>query len=173
VISKRTEGGRHYSRVRADNYNYSRRSPLVAELDPEAPDFGLILRAVMEIERFGFDSDDPDILRRAIEKGRADYRNAAEHRERLAAIAARRPTPVPNELVYYVRIGNRCKIGYTSNMSKRMATINPEEVLVTEPGTLDLEHMRHREFAHLRTHGEWFRLEDPLTSHIERLRAAS
>lgn len=157
----------------APHARYSRRSPIFDQIDPNAPEFHHVVSALMQIQAFGYDIDDPDVIRRAIEKGTGDYLRILDYRDRLAAKAGRSIVPVTGQVVYYVRIGNRCKIGYTTNMANRMATINPEEILATEPGTVDLEQIRHREFARLRTHGEWFRLEDPLTSHIERLRAAS
>jgi hypothetical protein len=72
--------------------------------------------------------------------------------------------------VYYMRIGNRVKIGWTSNLKTRMASINPEELLASEPGTRDTERERHQQFDNLRIHGEWFAMEEPLLSHIESLR---
>jgi hypothetical protein len=44
-----------------------------------------------------------------------------------------------------------------------------ELVLATEPGGREREHQRHRQFAALRVHGEWFRLEVPFTDHIKAL----
>lgn len=77
------------------------------------------------------------------------------------------------ECVYYARIGNRVKIGTSTNVAKRMEEINPEELLVTEPGGAGLEHMRHLEFAHLRTHGEWFRHQGLLVVHINWLKESA
>lgn len=74
-------------------------------------------------------------------------------------------------VVYYARIGNRVKIGYTIDIQRRMSAINPEEILATEPGGPKIELERHRQFASLRVHGEWFRLEEPLVSHIAALRS--
>jgi hypothetical protein len=54
-----------------------------------------------------------------------------------------------------------------------LRALNPEELMAIEPGKPPLEKQRHREFKKLRTHGEWFRLEEPLTSHVVRLAAAS
>jgi hypothetical protein len=39
-----------------------------------------------------------------------------------------------------------------------------------ERGGIAVERARHLQFADLRTHGEWFRLVDPLVGHIESLR---
>lgn len=74
-------------------------------------------------------------------------------------------------LVYYVRLGNRCKIGFSASLLSRLSALGVEEVLAVEPGSLTLEKQRHREFSDLRTRGEWFRLEDRLTEHCSRLRA--
>lgn len=73
-------------------------------------------------------------------------------------------------IVYYMRLGQLVKIGFTTNLTKRLGVINPEEVMVTEPGGREREQQRHREFDALRVHGEWFRLAAPLTDHIEAVR---
>lgn len=75
------------------------------------------------------------------------------------------------EVVYYMRVGNRVKIGTSANLDLRLKTINPEELMATEPGGTGHERHRHAQFQALRTHGEWFRLEGALAEHIEKLRA--
>jgi hypothetical protein len=77
--------------------------------------------------------------------------------------------------VYYVKIGELLKIGYTSNMRLRMLRYPPNRwVMATEDGDSLLEQKRHRQFADLRTHGnEWYRLDEPLLTHINDLRRAS
>ena len=81
--------------------------------------------------------------------------------------------PDVGSVVYYMRIGNRVKIGTSTNLRDRLEAINPEELLALEAGDARLERRRHRQFAALRTHGEWFRLEGALRDHIEALRAAA
>lgn len=82
--------------------------------------------------------------------------------------------PAPTgECVYYARLGNRVKIGTTTDLYARMEAIQPEELLVTEPGGHGLEHMRHLEFAHLRTHREWFRHQGLLVTHINWLKESA
>ena len=73
-------------------------------------------------------------------------------------------------VVYYMRVGNRVKIGYTRNLLARIEALCPEEVLATEPGGRRIEAQRHRQFAGLRTEREWFRYEEPLTSWVAGLR---
>jgi len=171
LVKPRKSRAQAYDHVVNDPHRYTRRMYLLTKTDPNDPEFLMILRSLYDLEQYGFDIEDPDIVDRAVEHGRCHYEQITKYRAGLAANAGRPPVPAVGDVVYYVRIGNRCKIGYTSNMRGRMATINPEEILATEPGTVDLEQMRHREFAALHSHGEWFRLEEPLTSHIDRLRA--
>jgi hypothetical protein len=72
-------------------------------------------------------------------------------------------------VVYYMRIGNRVKIGTTSDIKRRLSEINPEELLATEAGGLDIEKQRHQQFASLWSHGEWFSYGDTLKAHIQGL----
>lgn len=76
--------------------------------------------------------------------------------------------------VYYVRRGNLVKIGTTSDLYRRMSAILPDEVLAVEPGSYALESKMHSKFHHLRAESpgqrEWFRLEQELHEHIERVR---
>jgi hypothetical protein len=73
--------------------------------------------------------------------------------------------------VYYVRIGDVIKIGTTGAFKQRMNTLMPDEILAVEPGGLQLERLRHREFAHLRVRGERFSPGDDLMAHIASVRA--
>lgn len=150
------------------------RGPLTGAnmVDPNDPAYGEISRAAMELIGFGFDPNNPDIAQRAIEVGRERYAKHPTYESRMGLIP-KPPEPferVPGEFVYYMRIGNRVKIGWTTNLTTRLATINPEELMTTEPGNRILENARHHQFKELRTHGEWFRLEEPLIQHIEDLR---
>jgi hypothetical protein len=85
--------------------------------------------------------------------------------EHAAEVRAQRHPPI----VYYMRLGALVKIGFTTNLTLRVAAIGAEEVLATEPGGREREHRRHRQFAALRVHGEWFHLAAPLTHHINAL----
>ncbi len=153
------------------------RPPLV---DPDDPAIIHIGMAAMQLARFGFDPHDADIARRAVEVGRRDYDRDPDvvEKRRIQELERRQeerrladPWAIgEGEVVYYMRIGDRVKIGWSTNLPKRLGVINPEELMVTEPGNRLLERARHDQFAELRTHGEWFRLEDRLTSHIEELR---
>lgn len=109
-----------------------------------------------------------------IRQGVFAYRPAAKqtYRERPGAPKNRFAGITTDQpVVYYARIGNRVKIGTTTDLSARMRDINPEELMVAEYGGLGRERERHQRFAELRTHGEWFRLEGELVEHIEKLQA--
>ena len=70
------------------------------------------------------------------------------------------PRPYDRERVYFVRLGTRVKIGYSTSIEQRLTEIPHEEVLAVFPGTMRDERSCHRKFAHLRIVGEWFR-DDP------------
>lgn len=61
--------------------------------------------------------------------------------------------------VYYLRVGERIKIGYSADVKRRMQKYPPgSELLAVEPGDLELETQRHRQFAGSLLDGrEWFR----------------
>jgi hypothetical protein len=68
--------------------------------------------------------------------------------------------------VYFIRFGNRIKIGFTKNLPGRLADLPHDEVLAVMPGGLADEARCHAAFAHLRETGEWFRPEKDLLDFI-------
>ncbi len=81
--------------------------------------------------------------------------------------------PLPRiNVVYYVRLGERVKIGTTFNPRQRFAALLHEEVLAFERGDRTLEQRRHVEFADDRLGtSEWFALTPRLAAHIDALEA--
>jgi hypothetical protein len=76
------------------------------------------------------------------------------------------------DIVYYLRFGDRVKIGTTSNPHRRFGAIWHDEILAFERGDRMLEHRRHLEFDADRYAGtEWFRLSGALRAHIDTLAA--
>lgn len=79
--------------------------------------------------------------------------------------------------IYFVRrVGTLgpVKIGFTNDLSSRLATLNtatPEkmEVLCTVPGGPELEGYLHSAFSSSRINGEWFELGDDLQRMIDLL----
>lgn len=84
--------------------------------------------------------------------------------------APTRPAPVDGT-VYVLRCGGFIKIGWTSDLTKRMRSYQPDSVLLaTMPGTRKDENRLHKRFAHLRTHGrEWYPIAPQITEYVERL----
>jgi T5orf172 domain. len=74
-------------------------------------------------------------------------------------------------IVYYVLHGGLVKIGTSTNLKRRLESLQPEGLLAVEPGDVRVERSRHREFAEWHSHGEWFLPSSPLEAHMERLRA--
>lgn len=74
--------------------------------------------------------------------------------------------------VYYLKVGDRIKIGYTQDLEQRMKQYPPHsELLATHPGTQKIEREMHHKFLHLLANGrEWFTVEDELLAHIEKVR---
>lgn len=74
-------------------------------------------------------------------------------------------------VVYYIRFGNRVKIGTTANLAQRLAALPHDEILATEPGSYDLEKRRHQQLRASRIYAnrEWFHLTDEVRKHIASL----
>jgi hypothetical protein len=76
------------------------------------------------------------------------------------------------DVVYYVRWGDRIKIGTTGNPRQRFAALRVADVMAFERGDRALERRRHDQFDALRFPGsEWFRAEEPLLAHIDAVAA--
>jgi helix-turn-helix protein len=86
---------------------------------------------------------------------------------------ARQTPMLRRPVVYYLRFGDRIKIGTTVGLTARLSNIPHNELLATEPGGSDVETARHRQFAALRIYREWFRPGPVLVDHIAALRAES
>jgi excisionase family DNA binding protein len=81
-----------------------------------------------------------------------------------AATTARVATDT--SVVYYIRFGDRIKIGTTVNLVSRLGNLPHDQLLATEPGGVNLEGLRHAQFAEHRIRGEWFRPAPELLAHI-------
>lgn len=170
--------------------NFEVYSPALHQVKPELrelidltdPDVEYVIDAIRLMNVAGCDVQDPEVLKLAIKAGHAraasvnddtslEFQARQEWRmQQDADIARRMQKHEATARVYYARLGNRLKIGYTHNVRKRMAQLMPEELMATERGGEAVEAERHRQFGHLRTHGEWFRYEDELVDHVEELR---
>lgn len=70
-------------------------------------------------------------------------------------------------VVYFARIGDLIKIGYTTNLRQRMSDLGAK-VLATMPGTMATEKAVHAKFGPLWERGELFRPGQELLDYIAR-----
>lgn len=82
------------------------------------------------------------------------------------------PAPPRVEVVYYIRFGERIKIGTSANPRQRLHRLRHEELLAFERGGRALEQHRHAQFADERLERtEWFARSDALDRHVDAVRA--
>lgn len=93
----------------------------------------------------------------------SDRPDLTDHADRLPYWA---PDANPTGWVYFVRIGDLVKIGYTTNPKQRMTVLQPSDVMHLEPGTMQDERRCHLAFDHLRVEGEMFRPDPDLLAFI-------
>ncbi|MFD3310079.1 DNA translocase FtsK [Streptomyces sp. NPDC058694] len=77
-------------------------------------------------------------------------------------------------LVYFIRLGSRVKIGYSTNLAGRVAglSLSPRFVVLTIDGDRTLESRMHQRFAAERERGtEWFVYSERLRQYIREQRA--
>lgn len=78
------------------------------------------------------------------------------------------------DVVYYLRVADRVKIGTSANPRQRLHALWHDEVLAFERGDRRLERRRHEQFANERfDRTEWFRLSDRLRAHIDVVRGGA
>lgn len=76
--------------------------------------------------------------------------------------------------VYLIDCHHRQKIGFSTNIEKRIKTFNtaspfPAILLAVAPGDIHLEHLLHEEFDSFRIFGEWFIARDRVIDKFSRL----
>lgn len=83
------------------------------------------------------------------------------------------PKATTDGTVYYVQVGGHIKIGWTSNLERRMKDYAPNsQLLAVHSGTRADEAKMHKRFATARTHGrEWYAPVPSLLHHIEQMNA--
>lgn len=71
--------------------------------------------------------------------------------------------------LYFIRFGDRIKVGYSTNPEVRIAELPHEEVLGIVPGTRSDEKSWHRLLADFHVTGEWFRADPEVLAMIARV----
>jgi hypothetical protein len=151
--------------------NSGRRIPHADKVDRDDPNRTDILITIHRFELAGIEIDE-----RAVEIAAKLTRwhiSNADERDRIAREEKERRTAEAQERdcwVYYLRCGRLIKIGMTTNLASRFASIRPNEVLAIEPGGAEREKEMHRHFAALRAGGEYFHPGPSLQQHITDLR---
>lgn len=80
--------------------------------------------------------------------------------------------PIQTGIIYFLRRRNRVKIGFATNLVRRISELNtgsdePLELLLALRAHPQAERKVHRRFAAYRCQGEWFRFEGELKAWIE------
>lgn len=106
-------------------------------------------------------------LRIVADERRAAAKTARSRVEKAETKAGNRE----GSLVYYVRIGNYIKVGYSTRLRSRFTTLRADELLAVEPGGAELERQRHEEFdlERIDRRRENFADSDRLLQHIAAL----
>lgn len=94
---------------------------------------------------------------------------AAAPKEEAPAQAWEIPSRKHSPLVYFIRNGNRLKIGTTGELKRRIRTLSlrPENVALLVDGGQDIERAFHRQFTDLRIgNTEWFAYEGALADFV-------
>lgn len=122
------------------------------------------------------DAECPEYMKDAARNGRLDHARMRDARTRSEE-AQREMNPPKLNLaddlrhgtIYYLRVGNLIKIGYTANMDQRMRQYPPNaELLAQHPGTMLTEKQIHnRLVVHLAKGREWFKPHEKVLKHIE------
>jgi len=80
--------------------------------------------------------------------------------------------------VYFVRAGDRIKIGRATDLGRRVLTLQTAHaeqlsLVLSIPAHAALEPAIHARFQHLKTRGEWFRVEPDLVAFIEAVKSGA
>lgn len=101
------------------------------------------------------------------------HHNERDAREAKAAKISqmRRSTSAAPGFVYYIRIDQHIKIGFATDISRRMRAYPPSALLLAaHPGTKETEKQMHQDFrAYLDRGREWFTQGKSLMAHIDKV----
>lgn len=131
--------------------------------DQDGDNLGLCLGCALPIGAyFDYLNEVPKLTEAKLQRTLRD-RAAQDHRAEERCRRAQAPG-----WIYYVRIGDRVKIGYAADVALRIRAYPPEtKLLAVHPGTLTLEHDMHQRFQGSRAAGrEWYYPHNDLLEHI-------
>ncbi|MDQ0694221.1 GIY-YIG nuclease family protein [Streptomyces sp. W4I9-2] len=150
-------------------------------LDVEDPHYYAISVHLEKMRRAGIPIDQAaaDSATKLIHWEAERREQAQREREQVPIVAqANWRTPKPHVglavgIVYYALRQGHIKIGTTVKPLQRFADLMPDAVLAAEPGGVQLERQRHREYREFRSPtagGEYFQPHPALIEHIRTLR---
>lgn len=93
----------------------------------------------------------------------------AEHRDMIVQQVTRKKPAVHDPLVYFIRNGDRVKIGWTTNLRQRLSALAlpQDSVALTIPGASAEETALHHRFARARIgRSEWFTATQEIEAYI-------
>lgn len=93
----------------------------------------------------------------------------ADHRDLLLQQLGRKRPSVHETVVYFIRNGSRVKIGWTTNLQRRLSSLSlpASAVALLVPGGPAEENMLHNYFAATRVaRSEWFEITDSIEDYI-------
>lgn len=115
----------------------------------------------------------------AINHGRTSYRREVRRASEASEVAEvdeaeqrmKATGGVQPGWIYYLSVGELIKIGYTTDVRRRLRSYPPDaKLLAVHPGTTALEHQLHVEFAGCLARGrEWFAPHKVLMRHIDQV----
>lgn len=103
---------------------------------------------------------------------RAELDALRQQEHAVARTRAAQGNPGGDPVVYYARIGDYIKIGFSAHLRNRLRTLRVDELLAVEPGGPDLERDRHQQFTtdRIDLRRENFRPSDALLEHVAGIR---
>lgn len=101
----------------------------------------------------------------------ATYYEARLDEAMTQAVQARKTLRSERSVVYFIRFGDRFKIGTTINLDRRMMEIQHDEVLLVIPGSHDIERVQHQRFTAHQVRGEWFEWNPETEAMVRKLAA--
>jgi hypothetical protein len=122
------------------------------------------------------DAECPEYMKDAARKGRLDHarrqeasRAAHEAQREIEERARPKTKHYYGGWIYYLKVGDLIKIGYTMDLGQRLKAYPPNtELLAKHPGTTQTEKDMHNKFlVHLAKGREWFKPSDEVMEHIE------
>ncbi|TPJ70445.1 MULTISPECIES: GIY-YIG nuclease family protein [unclassified Mesorhizobium] len=103
--------------------------------------------------------------------------DAASRGEAIPVVSTQRPLPMFSlemgrpGFVYFLAMGDKVKIGFSTNVGKRLKAIQtacplPAEIVKIIPGSEQTERYFHAHFAANRINGEWFAMDGHLSTFL-------